>query len=954
MSKELFYSLLLFLYKSCIKYKFDLYLQIKYYYMNKRYQTGYIKQKPYSLNIPSFNLDEQEPIAIPTVSTNNNNSLSWLDNIGSIAGGISGVIGTSLQNSRIDDTSDVKDQINSAINYKVGAYSNESLLDEWGNYNPLDYVTYSDIRGGSTAQRGLNTLSSIGSGAIGGASIGGPIGAIAGGIVGLGSSIAGWIAGDSKAKRKTRELNNKIEAANRHVQGAFVNAAHSIDELNDMNILSNYSAYGGPINMRTFSPMSPFGNRFSKGGSIRIKPSKRGTFTAAAKKHGKSVQAFASQVLANKKNYSPAMVKKANFARNAAKWKHADGGPNRVSPLGRATSIAYLYDLENPLRRNVSLVDNTAKLYDNNTLGAGVDIRYYGKPYRERLSRGEYIPLDEIDETAYQAISDYDNILMKEASKYTNRPDTISQSPRLYTAQASYHHGPYSKKDRKSLGKALATGDTGTMERIVKGKAEGWGRRKKAIRSPYNIKPSFEEWKNALPSNLRNTDPTQYNLEEAYEGGLEPELESDGYYHLGSRNPITGEILKTNLHPTFMDTLFDEYVRGNYLINENGKLYTLDWGDILTGNKKAAGGSINTHGGVFDNGVTIIGNGGTHEENPLEGVQIGVDEQGIPNLVEEGEVIYNDYVFSNRMKAPKNLKKRYKFKGETFADVAKFIQKESEERPNDPISKAGLDTNMARLAMSQEEVRNSKMKKRTSNKYAGGGVLPYMRYAPAVGAGINALTDLIGSTNKYDYSNIDLIQDVIDNLQTVSYKPVGNYLTYRPFDRNFYINKLNSQASATRRAIEGLSGGNRATKIAGIVASDYNTQGRLGDLARQAEEYNLAQRERVEAFNRGTNQFNSEMGLRVGQINKQNDELRLKSAITQAQLRDQIDSAVSAARSANLNNFLDSLGDIGREETIFNLINSNPGFRYGYTDRTGNIGYKTRSKGGYLTLKKKK
>lgn len=55
---------------------------------------------------------------------------------------------------------------------------------------------------------------------------------------------------------------------------------------------------------------------FESGGKIRIKKSKRGTFTAAAKKHGKSVQAFASQVLANPENYSPAMVKKANFARN--------------------------------------------------------------------------------------------------------------------------------------------------------------------------------------------------------------------------------------------------------------------------------------------------------------------------------------------------------------------------------------------------------------------------------------------------------------------------------------------------------------------------------------------------------------------------------------------------------------------------------------------------------------
>lgn len=64
----------------------------------------------------------------------------------------------------------------------------------------------------------------------------------------------------------------------------------------------------------------------ANGGTIKIKPSKKGTFTAAAKKRGKSVQAFASQVLANKDNYSPAMVKKANFARNAAKWKKAVGG----------------------------------------------------------------------------------------------------------------------------------------------------------------------------------------------------------------------------------------------------------------------------------------------------------------------------------------------------------------------------------------------------------------------------------------------------------------------------------------------------------------------------------------------------------------------------------------------------------------------------------------------------
>ena len=52
---------------------------------------------------------------------------------------------------------------------------------------------------------------------------------------------------------------------------------------------------------------------------IYIKPSKRGTFTASAKKAGESVQTHARKVLANPKA-TPAQKKKANFARNSAKW----------------------------------------------------------------------------------------------------------------------------------------------------------------------------------------------------------------------------------------------------------------------------------------------------------------------------------------------------------------------------------------------------------------------------------------------------------------------------------------------------------------------------------------------------------------------------------------------------------------------------------------------------------
>lgn len=63
-------------------------------------------------------------------------------------------------------------------------------------------------------------------------------------------------------------------------------------------------------------------NDYNSGKDIHIKPSKRGTFTKAAKQHGMSVHGFANKVLRNPSKYSAAMRKKANFAHNAAGWKH--------------------------------------------------------------------------------------------------------------------------------------------------------------------------------------------------------------------------------------------------------------------------------------------------------------------------------------------------------------------------------------------------------------------------------------------------------------------------------------------------------------------------------------------------------------------------------------------------------------------------------------------------------
>ena len=57
------------------------------------------------------------------------------------------------------------------------------------------------------------------------------------------------------------------------------------------------------------------------GSKIHIKKKNRGKFTASAKKAGQSVQEHARSVL-NNPNATPLQKKRANFARNAAKWKH--------------------------------------------------------------------------------------------------------------------------------------------------------------------------------------------------------------------------------------------------------------------------------------------------------------------------------------------------------------------------------------------------------------------------------------------------------------------------------------------------------------------------------------------------------------------------------------------------------------------------------------------------------
>lgn len=141
---------------------------------------------------------------------------------------------------------------------------------------------------------------------------------------------------------------------------------------------------------------------------------------------------------------------------------------------------------------------------------------------------------------------------------------------------------------------------------------------------------------------------------------------------------------------------------------------------ISTPNQKAFGGDLQSHGATWDNGFTYIGNGGSHEENPHEGVQIGVDPQGVPNLVEEGEVLWNDFVFSKRINMPDKDRKLFKLGGNkplSYADAAIRLSKESEERPNDPLSQASLNKMLTFLSESQETLKAQREQRKARRQF---------------------------------------------------------------------------------------------------------------------------------------------------------------------------------------------------------------------------------------------
>lgn len=89
-------------------------------------------------------------------------------------------------------------------------------------------------------------------------------------------------------------------------------------------------------------------------------------------------------------------------------------------------------------------------------------------------------------------------------------------------------------------------------------------------------KETYEQWKERigkLNPNLAVETP-DYDLHGAYEAGLEPTLQDDGTYHLASRNPQTGLLLKYPGHESYQQMLDAEKNAGYEVYSMNGRQYS--------------------------------------------------------------------------------------------------------------------------------------------------------------------------------------------------------------------------------------------------------------------------------------------------------------------------------------------------------------------------------------------
>ena len=693
----------------------------------------------------------------------------------------------------------------------------------------------------------------------------------------------GWFS--NKAKKLTNKLRAQAEAANTRLYNNFNQAADVTNENQFLQSMYNVEAFGGPL--------------FKEGG-IMIKKENRGKFTESANRANMGVQEYARHILANKEDYSPTLIKRANFARNAAKWNAFGGDLNTYGGTYNG-GLEYI---------------NNGSTHENNILG-GVPMGSDRDGTPNLVEEGETIWNDyvfsnrlKVPETLTDKYKLSKDITFAEASKKLGKE--IAETP----------NDPISKRTFNFFMQDLQQ-----SQEEVKAKKE----LAKAKRQFNKLSPQEQlgilngtpvQGDNTMlsnPNEMVSNEPQQFDdggwmFDSMWEGAPEYQdsyLKGNIPYYQGkvsSEGYSVKDIEGTDNYKNFTKyalTLPDSHNYWQTLSNKTGK-------DIT----------------YLKNNYERLRNDGK-----LGWVHRTPKFNNISTQADTPFTIYQPLDALGNQK-PFNMLSPYGM-GYSANDIVPFSNR--------------VDANgNTVIDLKNKEFISADTKKKTNNKEDNGLLPTWMRYAPIVGSAIGAASSLL---SKPDESSADAILTAAreaGQYTPISFNPIGDYITYNPFDRDYYINKLNAESGAARRAIINQSSGNRGNAIAGILAADYNAQNQLGALARQAEEYNLAQRQKVAEFNRGTNMFNTE-GMFKADAANQAAKMQVRNTLLQGtmqaeRLRQAARQQLAAERSANLTNLFNNIGNIGRENMNFNILNTSAAFPWAMTNK-GESKYKSRKRG---------
>ena len=693
----------------------------------------------------------------------------------------------------------------------------------------------------------------------------------------------GWFS--HKAKNLTNKLRAQAEAANTRLYNNFNQAADITNENQFLQSMYNIEAFGGPL--------------FKEGG-IMIKKENRGKFTESANRANMGVQEYARHILANKEDYSPTLIKRANFARNFGGRKAFGGDLNTYGGTYNG-GLEYI---------------NNGHTHSENPYG-GVPMGTDRNGTPNLVEEGETIWNDyvfsnrlKVPETLTDKYKLSKDITFAEASKKLGKE--IEETP----------NDPISKRTFNSFMQDLQQ----SQEEVKAKKELAKAKRQFNKLSPQeqlgilNGTPVQED--NTMlpnPNEIVSNEPQQFDdggwmFDNMWEGAPEYQnsyLKGNIPYYQGkvsSKGYSVKDIESTDNYKNFTKyalTLPDNHNYWQTLSNKTGKDVT-----------------------YLKNNYERLRNDGK-----LGWVHRTPKFNNISTQADTPFTIYQPLDALGNQK-PFNMLSPYGM-GYSANDIVPF---------SDRIDANGNTV----IDLKNKEFISTDTKKKTNNKEDNGLLPTWMRYAPIVGSAIGAASSLL---SKPDESSTDAILTAAreaGQYTPISFNPIGDYITYNPFDRDYYINKLNAESGATRRAIINQSSGNRGNAMAGILAADYNAQNQLGALARQAEEYNLAQRQKVAEFNRGTNMFNTE-GMFKADTANQAAKMQARSTLLQGtmqaeRLRQAARQQLAAERSANLTNLFNNIGNIGRENMNFNILNTSAAFPWAMTNK-GESKYKSRKRG---------